>query len=266
MTARSKKKTIEEFREDVKRVWGDRYTVSPHSKYTGTHSKITITCPIHGEFDVVANSFLHGHGCKKCADEAKIGKNGLSNEVVLDRLKDKLGDKYLLDKVEYLNARTKIMLGCREHGYFPIRYSDALQYHGCPYCQSSRLELGLKNELEKNNINFKTQYSFEWMRTSPCSKLTYDFYVQDINIAIECQGRQHFEPVKAFGGEIEFEKVKLRDEMKKSMSIEHGVRLIYFLDKKYNKYMKPDDTYFNTIDDLLLFLKHEYYEKQGRCT
>ena len=34
-----------------------------------------------------------------------------------------------------------------------------------------------------------------------------DFYIPSKNIAIECQGIQHFRPIEKFGGEKEFEKV-----------------------------------------------------------
>ena len=33
-------------------------------------------------------------------------------------------------------------------------------------------------------------------------------------ICIEYDGRQHYQPVKDFGGETEFEKIKLRDNIK----------------------------------------------------
>ena len=74
----SKRKTIEEYKEQVKKVWGDRYTIPPYSVYNGTHSIITVTCPIHGDFEVEAKSFLYGHGCKKCANEKKHNNNSPS--------------------------------------------------------------------------------------------------------------------------------------------------------------------------------------------
>ena len=48
-----------------------------------------------------------------------------------------------------------------------------------------------------------------------------------MKIAIEYQGKQHFEPVDYFGGEENFLKQKERDELKAKRSAEHGVKLIY---------------------------------------
>lgn len=252
----SKRKTIDEFREDVKRVWGDRYTIPPYSIYTSNHNLIKVTCQKHGDFEITPNALLQGHGCKKCANELKHTYRVLSNEEVLKRLKDKIGDRYLLDKVEYYNARTKIILGCRIHGYFPIKLHDALNLHGCPFCQQSRTEVLLKNSFDKNGIEYIAQYSFEWMKTSTYGRLSYDFYIPSKNIAIECQGRQHFETVTAFGGEDGLLKVLERDNNKVKLSKENNVKLIYFIEKRFNKYMKNNEIYFNKVNDLIKYIEN----------
>lgn len=46
----AKKKTIDEFKEDLKKVWGDRYAVSPNSIYVNNKTPINFICPVHGEF------------------------------------------------------------------------------------------------------------------------------------------------------------------------------------------------------------------------
>ena len=251
----TKRKTIDEFREEVKQVWGNRYTIPSYSTYTNTHSKVIVNCKIHGDFEIEAKSLLHGHGCKKCANELKHKNGLLSNEEVLRRLEEKLGNRYLLDKVQYYNARTKILLGCRKHGYFPIKFHDAFNLHGCPHCQQSRAEALLNEELKKNNIEFKTQFSFEWMKTSTYGKLSCDFYLPKQNIAIECQGRQHFEVVEAFGGDITLKKTIERDNLKKKLCKENDVKLIYYLDERFNECMKDGDVYFNDMNDLMEYIK-----------
>ena len=47
------------------------------------------------------------------------------------------------------------------------------------------------------------------------------------NIAFEYQGKQHFEPVDFFGGEKHFQEQVERDKLKKKLSEENGVTLIY---------------------------------------
>jgi len=67
------------------------------------------------------------------------------------------------------------------------------------------------------------EYSPKWLE-----RLRIDIYVQELNLAIEYQGKQHFEPVKHFGGEKAFKKTQERDKLKKKLCKENSVDLIYF--------------------------------------
>ena len=104
--------------------------------------------------------------------------------------------------------------------------------------------------LNKNNINYIRQKKFDWL-----GQQSLDFYLSDYNIAIECQGSQHFRPSVKFGGEESFIASQERDERKKRLCRENNVELIYFLDKKYNSYMEEDDIYFNKKEDLLKYIQ-----------
>ena len=48
-----------------------------------------------------------------------------------------------------------------------------------------------------------------------------------MRVAIEYQGKQHFEPVDIFGGQESFERQKTRDALKRKLSEENGVKLVY---------------------------------------
>lgn len=58
-------------------------------------------------------------------------------------------------------------------------------------------------------------------------QLSYDIYVVSKKIAIEYQGKQHFEPIELFGGIENFKLQQKRDEIKKELSQKHGIKLIY---------------------------------------
>ncbi len=47
-------------------------------------------------------------------------------------------------------------------------------------------------------------------------------------LAIEYQGRQHYEPVPFFGGEDSFQKTKERDTLKANLCSENSVALVFF--------------------------------------
>lgn len=58
-------------------------------------------------------------------------------------------------------------------------------------------------------------------------QMSYDIFISGLNIAIEYQGKQHFEPVDFFGGEDSFKKTRKRDELKKKLSELNGIRLVF---------------------------------------
>lgn len=59
------------------------------------------------------------------------------------------------------------------------------------------------------------------------SQLSYDIFIPKIKIAIEYQGKQHYEPVSFFGGEESFRQQQQRDKQKLQLSKENNIKLIY---------------------------------------
>jgi len=63
----------ERFFQEAREVHGDFYNydkVDILNRY-GVNSKITITCPIHGDFKMDASIHLRGEGCPQCKAEQK---------------------------------------------------------------------------------------------------------------------------------------------------------------------------------------------------
>jgi hypothetical protein len=67
----------------------------------------------------------------------------------------------------------------------------------------------------------------------PWLKLQHvDFYLPEYNVAIECQGLQHFEPIEHFGGIERFVKQIENDKLKMEKCNEQKVKLLYFSNLK----------------------------------
>jgi len=58
--------------------------------------------------------------------------------------------------------------------------------------------------------------------------LELDIFIPHLNLGIEYQGLQHFEPVSHWGGEEAFERTRERDIRKKHLCTLNNVRLVYF--------------------------------------
>ena len=66
-----------------------------------------------------------------------------------------------------------------------------------------------------------------FLHSSTGGQMSYDIFISGLNVAIEYQGKQHFEPVDYFGGEDAFKKLQKRDAEKKKLSQENGIKLVY---------------------------------------
>ncbi len=67
------------FIEKARQIHGDKYDYSK-SAYQGRHSRIIITCPVHGDFTQEVGNHLQGSGCPKCAQEIRNTKRRLTLE------------------------------------------------------------------------------------------------------------------------------------------------------------------------------------------
>ena len=120
------------------------------------------------------------------------------NKIFIKKYRKIHGDKYDYSKVDYINNHTKVCIICPEHGEFWQVPNNHLNGYGCPKCVMSHMENNISQLLNRNDIKYIPQCTFEWLKYK--NNLYLDFYLPDYNIAIECQGEQHFEPVEHFGG------------------------------------------------------------------
>lgn len=88
-------------------------------------------------------------------------------------------------------------------------------------------------------------------KTSWLGRQHFDIYFPLLNIAIEYQGEQHFEPVEYFGGNDAFQKNILRDKRKRELAQKHGCQLLY-VEKGYD----INDVYNNIINLSNFNFKH----------
>ena len=223
------KKTLDNFIKKCKEIHGNKYDYSK-VKYVDAKTKVCIVCPKHGEFWQTPDSHLQGHGCKKCCMEKLFNLTRMTKEEFIKKSKEMHGNKYDYSKTDYKNCDTDVCIICPEHGEFWQKPYYHIHKGGCPHCKESKLEKEVCKLLASNKIIFDRQKKFDWL-----GRQSLDFYLPDYNIAIECQGRQHFEPVNYFGGKKAFEYVKQLDKTKKELCEKNHIDLLYFSDKKWGE-------------------------------
>lgn len=132
--------TTESFIAEAKEIYGDRYDYSK-VEYKNRDHRVTIICPVHGEFQVYAREHLDGKGCPKCEKGEKF----------LAKLHEKFGDKFGLEQFVYDSSTTPVTLICPTHGAFSRLPNSILNSScGCPECgMQPQREAQAANEAKK---------------------------------------------------------------------------------------------------------------------
>jgi len=210
-------KVLEQFKEKH----SDKYDYSL-VEYINGLTKVQIIChekncfgKEHGIFLQTPNMHILGSGCPKCA-----GLNKTLDEHIFE-FKKVHGNKYDYSKVRYKNNKTKIEIICPEHGSFWKTPNGHKMGFMCPSCNNSRGEEKIREFLESNNIIYKMENRFKDL-----NKLPFDFYLEELNIAVEFDGEQHFKAIKFFGGEEGLKKTQERDKIKNDYCKNNNIELI----------------------------------------
>lgn len=240
------KHTNESFISESRKIYGNKYDYSK-VEYKNNKTKVCIICLIHGEFWMKPNSHLSGQGCPKCGDEIAGDKRRMSYEEFVKKANYTHKNKYDYSKVKYITTDTDVEIICPIHGSFWQSPHRHLRGAGCPKCKERRLEKAVREKLEENNINYIFQASkrdIEWI-----DNMKLDFYLVDYNIAIECQGEQHFIPVDFAGRGKEWAENQLkinrkRDKKKYNLCKENNVEVLYYTNFKIKNM-------FNSLNKLI---------------
>lgn len=132
------KQRSESFEESGRKIHGDKYDYSKVVLGASVDSKITIVCPVHGEFQQKPRDHLKGQGCPHCGREVlAASKRGTVQSFTTSAVKIH-GLRYDYSKVAYQTDKISVLIGCRIHGDFLQRPNSHLNGQGCPQCAKER--------------------------------------------------------------------------------------------------------------------------------
>lgn len=146
-----KKDTRESFIQKASEAHNGRYSYID-TDYVNSKTKVTITCPIHGNYEQTPNSHLSGAGCAECYKEGLIGTrvtiSARSAEDTETKCREVHGDLYTYDWTDYVNSKSIIEITCKEHGTFFQRVNDHISGKGCSTCAVRRNASSLRSDTE----------------------------------------------------------------------------------------------------------------------
>jgi hypothetical protein len=150
-----KKLTLNEFIERAKSIHDNKYSYD-NAIYKNNYTKITITCPVHGDFDQNPNSHLRGSGCSECRKEYLSNKYSSSKDDFVKKANEVHNDGYTYDNVEYSCNKIKVVITCPIHGDFEQTPNNHLKGAGCQKCgQEKRYNIWSHSDWEKAGTDSK---------------------------------------------------------------------------------------------------------------
>lgn len=235
--SRNKPITTIEYIQRAIAVHGNLYDYSK-TQYISARNKVTIICPKHGEFQVVANEHIRkdkNTNCKKCVHDSKR----LTNEEFISKSIEKHGNMYDYSLVDYQYSDQKVKIICPKHGLFHQIPASHISGRGCAKCigKISKAEIAWLNSM---HVKIENRQKILVMD----SKKTYvvDGYDPETNTVYEFNGDYwHGNPAKynpnnlneivgiSFGELFENTQIKLRE------LIENGYNVVSIWESDFRK-------------------------------
>ena len=223
---------LENFVKDGHRIHNNKYD---YSLVNITDKKLTIICPIHGEFQQLRRAhILNKSGCPTCGKVSAAAKTKLPKEEFVKKANDTHNNRYTYDNVVYQGAHKKVSITCPAHGDFSVTPANHWNKGvGCPSCfnsNPSKGEVKIYDWLTEHNILFEFQKSFpDLYYKSKNGRLKYDFYIPDQNLLIEFDGEYHYTPIsfsKSTSAAEQFLLTQTRDRLKTEYAEKNGYKLL----------------------------------------
>ncbi|MCK9482999.1 MAG: hypothetical protein M0R34_01380 [Candidatus Marinimicrobia bacterium] len=174
-------------------------------------------------------------------------------EVLKNHDYKKYGEEYIFES--YLRDEQEFILSwyIAEKIFTKVEYYDTIQW------KSEQKAIELITEILKAGtiIRYKT---WPWL-ISPISGycMNVDAYFPEFNMALEYQGKQHFEPIEYFGGIESFNNQIVRDIRKKELLKEHGIYLIEIKEVDLTK-----DKVRVKLNEINIKIPNNYLEKNSK--
>jgi uncharacterized protein with PIN domain len=231
----TKRKTTEEYQKDLDEKFGEgEYAVQ--GQYVDNKTPVDLLHVQCGKVwsplprDVLVASRVNG--CFHCN-----GTPAVTHTQFLQEVRDRVGDEYAV-LGQYTDRATKVLMRHAKCGHeWAVRPGNFLRPYGdrCPACNlghlTSRGSRMIADLLTKAGIAYESEKTFEGCRSRRGKLMPFDFYVEELHMAIEYDGPQHTYAMSDRGGQEGFRIRQENDDDKDRFCADNDIillRLSYF--------------------------------------
>ncbi|MEI4282504.1 hypothetical protein [Tetragenococcus halophilus] len=227
-----KKKTDQEFKDEVRALVGDEFVVNEPYKNSKTKLQFTHSCG-RSFYSSPHNFLSNKQSCPYCSREKGMEKQRSNDKEYKKRVYDLVQDEYTVIGT-YINSRTKIDVRHETCGLtFKVKPDAFIRGNQtrCPNCsrKQSKGEKKVEEYLIQNHIPYQKEQTCDDLRSKKNWKLRFDFAIYDeeqIESVVEVDGIGHFKSVEYFRGEEGLKQVEENDEIKNQYCKKKGIQLI----------------------------------------
>ncbi|WP_408741546.1 DUF723 domain-containing protein [Vibrio mediterranei] len=104
--------------------------------YHNNRTPVSIVCPVHGQFEQTPSGHLRSKtGCARCSFSHRSDENRHTKEYFLAQAKQKFGDKFGYQDVNYKGMKYPVSIHCPIHGKLTTTPSNHISSKfGCLQC------------------------------------------------------------------------------------------------------------------------------------
>jgi len=194
--------------------------LTPEDEYINMRTKVKISCGEHN-FEITPNNIKIGHRCAEC--------EGLKPHTYDDvkEIIEASGLTLLSPKEDYTNFYdSKLKVRCEFNHVTEMAASSVKYGHGCKDCLKKN-ESQCRKEME---FIFGAEFPTvrpDWLLNDEGNRLELDGFNEDLKIAFEYNGQQHYEHIDFFHpSEEDFKRLQHHDEIKRNACEDNGITLI----------------------------------------
>ena len=227
---------IDTYGEDaIKKYWSFKNTLNPFEISKNNNKKVWMLCQEHdyhndyGGYKTKASHFVRGRRCPYCINR-KIHPKDSFGALYPEKAKywSLNNKKSPYEVASYTNKKYKFI--CEKCGKEFEKVLNSLNQKDigvvCKDCNNSQLEDNTKNILNKYNITYEREFTFDGLIGIGGQSLRFDFYLPDYNLLIECQGIQHKEWQETWITKDGFERQLEHDRRKRAYAEKHNINLL----------------------------------------
>lgn len=203
--------------EDARQLAIQRGGTCLSEQYVNTGSPLRWQCAKGHIWEVSFTSVNGGTWCSSC------WKRGLEDAQIIAKSRGGL-----CKSTTFENTKTKLVWECSNGHTWQATFNDVQQGSWCPYCQGSRKERACRIIFEVlTNKAFPKCSSLTWLSSGPTRFLELDGYCEELKLAFEYQGEQHYRKNEFFHKDQKaFNTQKQRDRIKRERCLQKNITLL----------------------------------------